>query len=126
MERMIQCLFFIVVYSFCVEARRSALFTYSYTEPPTPPMRNCPCGSNPCDNFGVCVNEPTNSFRCDCQGNWMGPTCDDCLPPATLVCKNNCPYKPNLLCNDGGIGSATSFCAAGTDCNNCGARCLLP
>ncbi|XP_071949921.1 uncharacterized protein [Antedon mediterranea] len=107
-----------------VEPRLSALFTYQFTEPPMPPMRNCPCSSNPCDNMGVCVNEPTNSFRCACQGKWHGPTCDDCEPVATLVCKNNCAYKHSGVCNDGGIASETSLCQVGTDCNNCGARCL--
>ena len=57
-------------------------------------------------------DEPTRTVyatRVDGVGNtaW-GPVCD-----------NTCGYANDRDCDDGGLGSEYSVCAAGTDCNDC-------
>jgi len=41
----------------------------------TPPN---PCGSNPCKNGGFCRNSGS-SFICDCQPQYAGTFCENCL-----------------------------------------------
>ena len=45
-------------------------------------------------------------------------------PPPPFACTNTCPYRNDNECDDGGPGSAGSFCAYGTDCSDCGPRAI--
>ena len=55
----------------------------------------------------------------------MGP-CTDCglrdTDPSTGGCTNDCLFKNDGECDDGGPGAVTFSCRYGTDCTDCGAR----
>ncbi|XP_038076895.1 delta-like protein C [Patiria miniata] len=109
--------------------RRQAFHQGPPTVPPPPPLRDCPCSSNPCLNGGVCISEPgsvpnTVDFNCICRESWNGTTCDVCLTGSPL-CSNSClTHRNNDICNDGGVGSYDDKCPAGTDCKDCFSRCI--
>ena len=46
-------------------------------------------------------------------------------PPPT-VCRDECPFVKNGICQDGGHKSKGASCAYGTDCTDCGPRNLHP
>ena len=52
------------------------------------------------------------------------------LPPAWPscynVCYNTCRYSKDGDCDDGGAGAEFAACSAGTDCHDCGERCMAP
>ena len=61
-----------------------------------------------------------------------GSDCEDCgprpvlppqpAPPLPGLCLNTCVYAGEGDCDDGGPGSEYSFCAYGSDCEDCGPR----
>ena len=48
-------------------------------------------------------------------------------PPFTVVmCKNNCKFNFDGVCDDGGENSETNTCSPGYDCADCGVRPFFP
>jgi len=48
------------------------------------------------------------------------------LPPPPACCNNGCGFADDGWCDDGGPGSDYNECTLGTDCLDCGNRCLPP
>ncbi|XP_026136921.1 protocadherin Fat 2-like [Carassius auratus] len=75
------------------------------------------CASNPCENGGTCVEEPSGAFRCSCPSPYFGSRCEiDILPD------NPCASQPcaNGLCmpNNQGYICNCSAQIAGNRCQN--------
>ena len=47
-------------------------------------------------------------------------------PPPPLVCKDECPFQLNGICQDGGPNALGASCRFGTDCGDCGPRSIRP
>ena len=75
---------------------------------------------------------------CECQGTAFTP--DAFTPDSPPLCNNECIRRPdataagqplagavnNGQCQDGGPGSTGQVCEFGTDCGDCGPRCVWP
>ena len=78
------------------------------------------CAQSPCQNGGVCVNEP-GSFSCDCASGWSGELCemdvDECAEePCDLnaTCTNE-PGSFQCTCNEGFVGDGFACAAEAED-----------
>ena len=47
------------------------------------------------------------------------------VPAQAQICTNTCRYANDGQCDDGGPESSNSLCEYGTDCQDCGSRCVL-
>jgi hypothetical protein len=58
------------------------------------------------------------------EGQTFAPTGYPTSRPTELgfVCNNQCRYKFDVECDDGGLGSSYAVCDRGTDCSDCGPR----
>lgn len=52
------------------------------------------------------------------------PIAPPAVPPIEF-CTNECPYKNDQVCDDGGLDSEWNSCERGSDCADCGARRVL-
>jgi len=80
----------------------------------------------------------TQGAGCECQGTAFTP--DAFTPDSPPLCNNECIRRPdagsagqplalavnNGVCQDGGPGSTGQVCEFGTDCGDCGPRCVWP
>ena len=47
-----------------------------------------PCDKNPCKNDGQCENVDAETFKCTCNENWTGETCEEKGGVFFIKCKN--------------------------------------
>ena|GEM_PF-758284 len=47
------------------------------------------------------------------------------VPVQAQICTNTCRFANNGKCDDGGPESSNSLCEYGSDCQDCGSRCVL-
>ncbi|XP_016409125.1 protocadherin Fat 2 [Sinocyclocheilus rhinocerous] len=63
------------------------------------------CASNPCENGGTCVEEPSGEFRCSCPSLYFGSRCENGILPddpcASQPCANGLcmPNNQGYICN---------------------------
>lgn len=61
---------------------------------------------------------------------WQAPNAEYENAPAVAVpandcrCTETCTYSSDAACDDGGSGAEYSLCVEGSDCQDCGARCV--
>lgn len=93
-------------------------------------LRTCVALVNECENDnGGCSQVCTDTelgFICSCNSghvlNADGRTCDEVSEE--VLCTETCALSNDGICNDGGADAASSSCAFGSDCLDCGSRTL--
>jgi len=75
-----------------------------------PPFQGVTCEKNPCDGAfcgnGKCRATGPNSYKCDCQPSWSGPTCSD---NCNSACDGSWPYMCSMY-------ETFSYCRHGGQC----------